>query len=493
MDDLGWKPVGVNVTLSITQNAQTRWVELANKHIVGYPYLTKDADYTTVKKPFREDGFNNEGFAVGSSQWTLFDVLKELGDEADMWADMNLVVNDASGTAVDVNCKNLVNSQKCHVKRLDDPYIDNENIPSADYTNYRMLVNSASTICLIQGGSLMYWSSPYYVYSDRANAKLLTRFDSGNTTQVYVPFIGCTLVNGRVSALDATGTNYIALIECYYVRHNTATDEDEYMYNCCIKSSINKTALQQNYPSCHTQWMGDANAYHYPFGLHQNGILQWGTIQGNQSQIYDYPDTALTQVDNTNLFDKVRFIAFNQGDLGFTTTAIPQQATIVTNIYNVTTAPAFFLFKYVTSSLVNMLWYPSCHEIATAAPAGSGNSARYYEFSQPCYRFNGDGSTSIEFYYISFVKNGNNFIRTAPAVSDINNGGKLYIYKSTNLSTPVMIKNLADVVRNGSTPVLFSCDIIGLDGARDNAAYKLQMNLSTGLAPGEVYYMQITN
>lgn len=492
MDDMGWKPIGVNVTLSITQNTQTRWVELANKHIVGYPYLTKDADYATVKKPFREDGFNDEGFAVGSSQWTLFDVLKELGDEADMWADMNLVVNDASGQAVDVSCKNLVCSQKCHVTRLDEPYIDNLNVPSSEYTNYRMLVNSTPSICLVQGGSLLYWYD-YGGYTDRRNARVLTRFDSDNETQVYLPFIGCTISDGKVTALDTTGTNYMALVECYYVQHNEVTDEDEYMYKCCVKSSINKTTLQQNYPSCHTQWMGDQNAYRYPFGLHQGGKLQWGTIQGNQSQIYDYADTAGTHVDNTDLFAKARFIAFTGADFDFATPAIPQNATIVTNIYNVTTAPAFFIFKGVTTPRVITLWYPSCHEIATAAPAGSGDSARYYEFSQPCYRFNGDGSTSIEFYYISFVKNGNNFVRTAPAVSDINNGGKLYIYKSTNLSTPVMIKNLADVVRNGNTPVLFSCDIIGLDGARDNAAYKLQMNLSAGLASGEVYYMQITN
>lgn len=395
MANAGFVPKGVKIALAFTGEGQPFFTTPQHKETAA-PYLTSGASQT-VKDNYRINGFT-DGFVIGGQKWELLDIMTQdyPSGEAELLARMKMVISD--NASEDIDCSYFVPPKKCTVKLEKNPASI-----TAGSGRYRMVAiyhkaqGETTDICLVEGTSLYkYLTTGSWLdyWSNQLKTKFNFQNGGSNYTTLYLPFIGCTVNNGEVSALDLTGTDYVGVVELYW--EGTGQYEGEYYYASVVKRSINRDRLKEEisgpdvmndanlyYKEAYDNWKGQAQDK--PHAVWYKGNRKWGWITGSDgnyvSHLTDSSNVAgeTTDADNEevgHLFQRVRFIAVNGGDLGFnagTDHTIPDNSTCIMNVYKQTSSPVFFT--------LNRGIYDYVHHVPTLF-SNSGGNARTYAFDK---------------------------------------------------------------------------------------------------------------
>lgn len=528
MQNVGWIPMGVKLSLTLTEQGSEVFVESKEHKETSAPYLTSGASQA-VKNAYRINGWTDELVVTSSPErkWRLLDLIMNYSESnpLPLWAKMTMITGVAAINN-SIDCSRLVASRKCSMYAVYEPKIDgtsgagerDENWDSTDQTyrenwrntdapNYRMVMKPEGglNICNVYGC----WFSTNFI-NETYSPCMKTRFDydadSGGALKIFttlsLPIIGCTTDSeGNITALDQNATNYMGLVELFYY------DNGAYKYTAAIKKSITKVQLEASFSGDYTKWYGPAAASTWignnptsPYALWKNGKRQYGYYTSSSaSAILGTPEECKNiDAHNTSsghLYDKVRFIAVNGYDFNIPRTAnnfaLPKDATAVCHVYNLSTVPVLVAYD-------NALWDAKHHHVIFPDCGTPLSSQRTYEMADSWMQFTpSSGSVTLELYFRAFTRSGSDYVAANPVmvpnVTSSNNSGKITIrrYNASGVeqsTTTDYVYNLLS--KSGSTPLTYTKQILGLDGVIYDDCYRLQKSFSN-IQTGDYFIVSI--
>ena len=328
LTNYGFLPKGVRLTVEFLQGSY-QYLSNFGDHVLSSGYLCSGTPATT-KKEYQEDGWT-ESLMMYGNRWYLLDYINHIFQPTEeepypaMWVHLNLVASIIGTSYNNVKCTRLIPDQKIILSSSYDHKIVNSS------SNYRMVIDSQ-----IAGNNKI-----GIVNGRASNNGLQTRYANGGSvgsyrSLVFVPFIECTIDSQSrpIPSYPATAKEYKALIELYYTKYNTATQETDYKYTATIVSCIDNAAFNTALGYVSSALTPYYNFWGDSYGTNNNSkFLQCGQLVEAISRSGD-------NANNAELIRCMRF-AFAKGtDFGLDVNGeIDVNSTVITHIYDSASAP----------------------------------------------------------------------------------------------------------------------------------------------------------